>query len=206
MTAARAAQEGQGGLGADKEGAGVNLLHQIEALDRSILDVGEADGAGVVHEGVEPAEGLLDGGERVGDLDLVAHIHLQRQRLPAERADLVGDGVDGPGQRGMRHGGFGGDDEVGAGAGGGERNGATDAAGRAGDEDDFSLEGLVHGKTTPCMGRSCVWRRRMCTLSVTWAATSPAASASVREKSRSILLSCSRAARIASSSCGCRRA
>ena len=53
---------------------------------------------------------------------------MQRQRLAAGVLDLLGGGVDGARQSRMRLGGLGGDRDIGAVAGGAQRDGQADAA------------------------------------------------------------------------------
>jgi hypothetical protein len=66
---------------------------------------------------------------------LVADVDHARQRLAAGGLDLVGCGVDRAGQLGVRLGGLGGDDDVGAVARRAQRDGQADAAAGAGDEE-----------------------------------------------------------------------
>src|SRR3954452_8211072 len=129
-------------------------LPQLRALIRELCDVVER--AGVVHEDVDSAE-LLDAARdsRV-DLRAVGDVALQRERAPAERADLVDGrlGVDHP-LRARRPGEHAvalgllarvrleldvGDRDVGSGTGERLRVGAPEPARPAGDERDAAGE------------------------------------------------------------------
>ena len=75
--------------------ARVDLMHQVEALHVGLRRRREADGAGVVDDDVDAAEGLdrpLDG--LLDDL-LVAHVDDERQRLAAGLFDFLRRRVDG---------------------------------------------------------------------------------------------------------------
>ena len=112
------AQVGQAGLGHDEGAARVDLLHQVEALDRQLAHGGEVDRAGVVDDQVDAAEaldGLLHGG---GDDALVADVADDRQRLAAGGLDLLRGGVDRPRQLRMRLSRLGDQGDLGAVAGG----------------------------------------------------------------------------------------
>ena len=65
------------------------------------------------------------------------------ERLAAGLLDLLGRRVDGARQLGVRLGGLGGDDDVGAVARGAQADGLADAAARAGDEERLALEGRI---------------------------------------------------------------
>ena len=116
------------GLSAQEGAARIDALHQIVALDRRLERAGQIDGARVVDEDIDAAEGLDGPGDRVIDLGLLADVDLERQRLAAGRLDLLGRAVNGAGQLGMRLDGLGGDRDVGAVARGAQRDGQADAA------------------------------------------------------------------------------
>ena len=132
--ARRRLQRGQAGLRAGIGAADIDAEHQVEALHRRGERAGEADGAGVVDQDVDAAEGL--DGPRDGGRDrlLVADVAGEGQRAPAGGLDLRRGGVDRAGQLRVRRLGLGGDRDVGAVARGAQRDRQPDAARRAGDE------------------------------------------------------------------------
>ena len=173
MRARRLQQVRDAGLRAGEGGAGVDRPHEVEALQRRLEGAGQADGAGVVDQHVDAAEGgdgLLDGAL---DLRLVADVGGDRQGAAARALDLLGRGVDGARELRVRLGGLGGDHDVGAVRRGPEADRQADAAARAGDEQGLAFE-IRHARlplapqvgrsilTGPCAGnpraRSCVVR------------------------------------------------
>src|SRR5262249_3624856 len=98
------------------------------------------DRAGVVDEYVDAAEtadGLLHSG---ADLVFFANVALDRQRLAADRLDRRGGAVDRAGQFRIRHVRLRRNRNVGAVARRAQRDGETDAARRAGDEQGLALQ------------------------------------------------------------------
>jgi hypothetical protein len=100
------AQVGQAGPGDDESPTGVDLLHQVEALDLKVSHRREVDRARVVDDDVDsaPAADRLRNGVR--DLLGVADVAHDRQRLAALGLDLRGSGVDRPRQLRVRLGGL----------------------------------------------------------------------------------------------------
>ena len=128
MRIGRALQVRDAGLGGQERAARVDLMHQIVALHVGGLGpVSWIAEALLTQMSMPPnaATVLLD---RVVDVGLVAHVDDQRQRLAAGLLDLLGGGVDGAGQVLVRLGGLGGDGDVGAVAGGAQRDRQADAA------------------------------------------------------------------------------
>ena len=70
-------------LRGQERAARVDLVHQVEALDRRVERAGQVDGRGVVDQHVDAAEALDRGLSPPPDLRLVTHVHGHRQRLAA---------------------------------------------------------------------------------------------------------------------------
>jgi hypothetical protein len=85
---------GQTGAGDDKGPARVDLLHQVEALERQVAHRRKVDRAGVVDYRVYPAEALDRLGNRPFDGLGVADVAHDGQSLAAGGLDLVGGRVD----------------------------------------------------------------------------------------------------------------
>ena len=134
------AQVGQGGLAADQHRAGVDLVHQVEALGLQLLHPDQADRPGVVDQRVDPAEAFGGAGHGRRHGLLVAHVELQRQGLAAGGLDLGGDAEDGAFQLGMRLGALRRDHQVGAIARGAQGYLPADAAAGAGDEQGLAVQ------------------------------------------------------------------
>ncbi len=80
--------------------AHLDAVHQVEPLERHLLDRAEVDRRGVVDADVDAAE-LLDGlGHRAVHRVAVTDVADDRQRLPAGLLDLLGRGVDRAGELG----------------------------------------------------------------------------------------------------------
>ncbi|MCY1302962.1 hypothetical protein D9M70_526480 [compost metagenome] len=141
MAAGALLEIGQGGLAADHHRAGVDLVHQVEALGIQVLDAREADGAGVVDQGIDAAEVRSGLGHGLTHRVLVAHVQLQGQGLAAGRFHFLRHAEDGARELGMGLGALGGDDDVGAIGGGVQGDLAADAAAGAGDEQGFAGKG-----------------------------------------------------------------
>jgi hypothetical protein len=84
---------------AEKRRAGVDAHHQVEAFGGGFHHVAPEHGPGVVHEDVDAPEPIDGPRHHRLDLRFVADVEFDRQRLGAQRRDLVGDGVDRAGQR-----------------------------------------------------------------------------------------------------------
>ncbi|MNQ75474.1 hypothetical protein D3C85_902740 [compost metagenome] len=138
MAAGALLEVGQGGLAADHHRAGVDLVHQVEAFGLQVLDAGEADGAGIVDQGVDAAEVRGGLGHGFTHRVLVAHVQLQGQGLAASGFDFLRHAEDGAGELGMGLGALGGDDDIGAIGCGVQGDLAADAAAGAGDEQGFA--------------------------------------------------------------------
>src|SRR6201998_2789767 len=81
--------------------ADLDSVHQIEALERDLLDRAEVDRRSVVDADVDAAE-LLDGlGHRRGHRVTVPAVADHRKRLAPGLLDLLGRGVDGARKLGM---------------------------------------------------------------------------------------------------------
>ena len=122
-------------------------MHEIEAAHVGVGDGGARHRACIVDHDVEAAEARdrgIDGGLH---LRLIAHIDNERQRLTACLRDLLRGGEDGAGELGMRLLGFGGDRDVGAVAGGAQRNGEPDPARCAGDEQRAAFQGHLKSRS-----------------------------------------------------------
>ena len=74
----------QAGARGGERPAHVDLMHEIEALHRRIARAGQADGAGVVDQDVDPAEAFDGAGDRLLDLALVAYVDGTGQRVTIE--------------------------------------------------------------------------------------------------------------------------
>jgi len=131
-------------LGADKGTAHVDVHHQVVALHRCGLRVGEADGAGVVDQDVNAAEFSDTFFDGRNDLFLFPDIDRQRQRLAASRTDLLRGGINGPWQARIGFGRLRRDDHVRAIARRAQGDGFANAAARAGDEQGLALQ-CIHG-------------------------------------------------------------
>ena len=121
----------QAGLRQHEGPAGVDVLHQVVALDGDRLDGREVDRAGVVDADVDASElvdHLLDRGLHAL---VVADIACDRQRFAAGRADLLGGRVDRALEIGMRLLGLGDDGDLGSVVRRAERDRQADAAAAA---------------------------------------------------------------------------
>ena len=120
--------------------AGVDAHHQVEPLHVGRLRIGQADGAGIVDADIDAAEfgdGFVNRRDHLG---LVADIAEDRQGLAAGGAHLVGGGVDGALEFGMRLRGFRGECDIGAVTRGTQCDRKPDAAASAGNEQRLVFE------------------------------------------------------------------
>ena len=121
----------------------VDLVHQVEHLDRRLEGRRQADRRGIVYADVDAAEL----GYRLGDcaLDLLrkADVALDRQRFAASAADLFSRGMNRSGQLGMRLGRLCRDRDARALARCTQRDGEPDAAAAAGDDRRFARNSRV---------------------------------------------------------------
>ena len=125
----------------DHEGAArINLMHQIEALHVGLGDRGQRNRARVVDDDVERAEARHGLGDRALDRGLVADVDHQRQGQPAGLFDCRRRRMDRAFELGMRGLGLGRDRDIGAVAGGAQRDREPDAARSAGDEESLVFE------------------------------------------------------------------
>jgi hypothetical protein len=115
-------------------------LHEVIALQRQRLGAGQVDRARVVHAHVDAAEPL----DRVGDgrrhRVLVADVADDRERRPARLLDLRRGGEHRAREARVRLGRLGDQRDVGAVAGGAQRNRQPDAAAAAGDEQRLACQ------------------------------------------------------------------
>ncbi len=120
--------------------AGVDLMHQVEALEGRLERARELDGARVVDQNVDAAEGshaLCDGSL---DLVLAAHVHDAGESLAARLLHLLGRRVDRPRELGVWLGSLRSNDDVRAIGSRAQRDGFSDAATGPGDEKGLSLQ------------------------------------------------------------------
>ena len=117
-----------------KVAARIDLMHQVEAAHVGGGDLGEADGARIVDQHVQTAEGRDGARDGVLHRGLVAHVEHERKRAAAGALDLFRGAVHGSGQLRVRRVGLGRDGDIGAVAGGAQRDGEPDAARGPGDE------------------------------------------------------------------------
>ena len=118
----------------------VDAVHQVEALHGRGFGAGHADGAGVVDQDVDTSKGFHRLGHRRKHGIIVAYVHRQRQRLATRRFNLGRRAVDGAGQLGIRVGGLGQDDDVGAVPRRAFGNGQANTTRGTGDEQGLALE------------------------------------------------------------------
>jgi len=102
--------------------------------------LGQEQGAGVIYQDVDAAEGIRRLCNGSLDLFLPAHVHGNRQRSATRRDDLVRHCVDRAGELGVGFICLRGDGDVGAVRRGAKRDGPADATARAGDEQGFVFE------------------------------------------------------------------
>src|ERR1700739_298143 len=134
--------------------ADLDSVHQIEALERNLLDRAEVDRRSVVDADVDTAE-LIDGlGHRRGHRITVQDVADNRQRLATGLLDLLGRGVDGARKLGMRLSGLGDQSDVRAIGRDPLGDRQPDAAAGAGDKHRLSCE--CHGATPPSASPSAV--------------------------------------------------
>ncbi|MNI72302.1 hypothetical protein D3C73_1282360 [compost metagenome] len=133
-------QVGQGGLAAQQYGAGVDLMHQVEALELQVRNASQLDGACVVHRRIDTAEMLIGLGQGLMHGNLVTHVHLQGQRPATGGLDFLGNTVNRPRQLGVRLGTLGGNHDIGAIARGAQGNLATNPTTGASNEQGFALQ------------------------------------------------------------------
>ena len=143
----RLLQMRDGVLGEDVGAARVDVLHQVVALHVHVLGAGEVDRARVVDAEINPAELLDRLGHGGSDAFLIADVADDRQRLTTGLLDLSGRGVHRAVQLRMRLGRLRDERDVGAIAGGAERDGQADPAATATDQHRLALEGAFrHGR------------------------------------------------------------
>ncbi len=145
-------QMGQTRLGAEEGSARVDLLHQIVAFHRCLEGSGQADGAGVVDQNIDPAEALDGPGDALQNLRIDPNVHHQRKRVAASPLDLLGGGEDGAGQLGMRLGGLGSDCDVGPVLCGAQSDSEPDAPTGSRDEECFPAK-RAHSRN--CLRARC---------------------------------------------------
>src|SRR6201997_3748040 len=92
--------------------ADLDAVHQIEALERNLLDRAEVDRRSVVDADVDTAEPIDGLGHRRGHRITVTDVADNRQRLATGLLDLLGRGVDGARKLGMRLSGLGDQSDV----------------------------------------------------------------------------------------------
>ena len=112
----------------------VDLIHQIECLNRRIQRRGQADRRRIVDAYVNPTE-CFDGlSDRRFDLILEADIALDRQSLASGFSDLISRGVDCAGKPGVRFARFSGNHDSCAVAGSTQGDGQADTPAAACDK------------------------------------------------------------------------
>ena len=79
------AQVRQCGLGEQEGAADVDVHHQVVALHRHVLGLGQVDGRGVVDHHVDAAEALVRLGDGGGHVLVVAHVPHDGQRIARRR-------------------------------------------------------------------------------------------------------------------------
>jgi hypothetical protein len=114
-------------------------VHEIEAAHGGGKRAGEADGAGVVDEDINAAEGLDGLGHGLVNLLVGTNVHGAGQSFAAGRLEFSGGGVNSARELRVGLDGLGGDNDVGAVARGAEADGLADSATGAGDEEGFSV-------------------------------------------------------------------
>src|SRR5246127_1117089 len=120
--------------------ADLDAIHQIEALERDVLDRAEVDRRSVVDADVDTAE-LVDGlGRRRAHRVTVTDVADDRQRLATGLLDLLGRGVDGARKLGMGLSGLGDQSDVRAVGRDPLGDRQPDAAAGAGDKHGLSCE------------------------------------------------------------------
>jgi hypothetical protein len=138
-------QVGEAGLGTEEGAPGVHLVHQVVALEVGVQGAGEGDGAGIVHQDVQAAEGRHGLGHGGQHQVLGAHVADDGQGPPARRLHLRRGAEHRPRQPGVGRRGLAEDGDVGAVPGGPQGDGEADAAGGAGDEKGLPSQG--HGSS-----------------------------------------------------------
>ena len=129
-------QMGHGGPGAADQGDQVQFHQVAELLGRGVEQLAAHGAAGVVDQDVEPAESLEGLGEEAIDVFLLRDVGMDAEDVMAGGLHFGGGLFDGVGLQA---------DDGEFGAGGGEAIGddAAQAAGAAGDENDFVLP-VIH--------------------------------------------------------------
>ncbi len=144
---------------AEHEGpAHVDVLHQVVLLRLKVERAREVDDARVVDDDVDPAELALGLEHRLGHVIVVAHVADDRKRLPAGGADLLGGGVDGALELGVRGVGLGEQRDVRAVARSAQCDGEADAAAAARHEDGLAGELLLGHRDLLAGVSGRIWR------------------------------------------------
>ncbi|MNT28852.1 hypothetical protein D3C72_1645640 [compost metagenome] len=133
-------QIGQRCLTAQQNGAGVDLVHQVETLEFDVLNPGQFDRPGVVYQRIDRAEMFIGLGQCLAYGDFIAHVHLQGQRLAASGFHFLRHTENRPWQLGVGFGTFGRDHDVGAITRSAQSNLAADTTAGTGDEQGFALQ------------------------------------------------------------------
>ena len=128
-------EAGQGGVGPVQGSEQVHLDGASVQVERRVLERAEYAGAGIVDPDIDPAEALLRRPRQSLDRLRIGDIGWHRQGRRSEPGAFLGQPFERFPAPGCRH-------DMGAGAGEGEGGGAADAARRAGDDDDGSVQGL----------------------------------------------------------------
>ena len=141
----RLGQVRQRGLNQGERAAGIDVHHEVVALERQHRRGAEIDRAGVVDHHVDAPE--LRDGRFHETLDVVVGTNVADvgQHSATGLADGFGSGVNGAGDAGVRLGGLGHDGDVRAMTGRGERNLEADAARATGHQQDLPGEGIRCG-------------------------------------------------------------
>ena len=129
----------QAGAAGEPRAAVVDLVHEIERLDRRLEGRGEADRRSVVDTDIDAAEGIDHRGHRAFDLLREADIALQGQRFAARPPQLFSRRMDRARQLRVRRHRFCGNRYARPIARRAQPDGKPDAAAAAGDENDFAL-------------------------------------------------------------------
>ena len=115
-------------------------ITRSKPLGWGVQHAAPVQGAGIVHQHVDPAETLECLRRQRLDLTLFSNIDLDRERLAAECHDLLLDGVNGAGKLVCRFDALGGQDDVTASPRQAKSDGSTDAPARPGDYGDPTLQ------------------------------------------------------------------
>ena len=140
MRVFRAFQVRQTGLGAQKNRPGVDLLHQVVALERGVGGRCQANGARIVDQCVDAAEGAHGRGDQGLYFGVVAHVYGNRQGLSARLFHFGRYRVDRAGQFWMRLVRLGRDHHIGAVGGQAQCDRTADASASARDDDRAFFE------------------------------------------------------------------